>query len=410
MSRKRWLASGATVVAFSGFVHAAELPDNPANPLSVARVPGMCAPLVDESLASIREAKGMLVRRLPTHPSYRIYDTNLEDRFRPGRLCVEGPGGAWALVFSTPRRTISDYAGPGTLSVFLPWKLVHVDRLGARLETVGLNPFVTPVRLPIDVQESVGTLEDGAMLLPEVLVGDFDGTGREQAIVMTVWPDLRDPGREPDPEYGDLALGYWPREAALGVAYLVRGGRIEARRGLEGSWLTSVRRRADSNEWDMKSYGPFFQFVPAAEFDICDGAYPVFGPVFTVFRGGSDGLTLDDPRQVPLLRAQCGQALRQCGEMLPVDHVAILDAVCERVPGAALLRANKECAHSIAGAQRSRPAAWFERFRRIPVPGVPRRTQRKPKPYRARVLWEYPVEVQRSTCTWEPLPRRPENE
>ena len=365
-----------------------------------------CPALIEESADAIRVAKAALFPRDGNNAFDRAFDIELERAFVPERLCAEGAGGAWAIVFEKSTRIDMPDDPRGTESV-MAWKLVHVDRRGARVEIGGTNQFAGVTGLPFTLRDGAATVAFGPLVVPRLLTGDFDGTGREQAIVMTEWP--RDPTAEPDPEYDERTF-HWPHERALGVAYILRDGRIERRPGLADSWITSARRVDATGEWQLKTYGPFFQFASAHAHDISEAGYPVFGPEFTVFRGGSDGLTLDDPRQVPLLRAQCAKLVSACEDLLAAEDVAIFDAVCERVPGAPLPRKNKWHASSIAGAQRVRPAAWLDRFRRIPVPGVPWRTQRKPKPYRARFLWEYPLEVQRSTCTWEPLPRRAENE
>ena len=367
-----------------------------------------CSALIEESAASIREAKAALLPREANNALDRAFDANLERAFLPERLCAEGPRGAWAIVFGKPER-IDHPDRAQAVESLLAWTLVHVDPRGTRVEMRGTNPFAEVTELATTLRDDAATLRYAVVIVPRLIVGDFDGTGREQAIVMTEWPNCVDPTAEPDPEYDEYTF-HWPKDPAFGVAYNLRNGRIERRPGLADSWITSARRVDATGEWQLKTYGPFFQFASAHAHDISEAGYPVFGPEFTVFRGGSDGLTLDDPRQVPLLRAQCAKLVSACEDLLAAEDVAIFDAVCERVPGAPLPRKNKWHASSIAGAQRVRPAAWLDRFRRIPVPGVPRRTQRKPKPYRARFLWEYPLEVRRSTCTVGPLPRRAENE
>jgi hypothetical protein len=342
--------------------------------MSPSRSGDLCAVLLAESTVAIREAKAALFSRDQKEPFEQAFDAELARTFLPERMCAEGTDGAWAIVFGKSQRIDVPDDPLGTHSV-LPWRLVHVDARGARAERRGTNPFTAVSGLPFTLRGDAATLRYGEIIAPRLVVGDFDGTGREQAIVMVEWP--RDPTAQPDPEYDEQTF-HWPHERVLGAAYILRSGRIERRKGLADSWITSVRRVEPTGAWELKTYGPFFEFLPSTRFDISEAGYPVFGPEFTVFRGEPDGLTLDDPRQLPLLRAQCEQAAARCDELLAVEDVAIFDSVCERVPTAALVRANKTCAHRIAGARRGRPASWFERFRRIPVPGVPR----APKPRR----------------------------
>ena len=397
MSRTRLRAGFVAGLAAQVFSLSAE---REARAAGKATTESLCAALLAESEPGIREAGVLALPLSEEGVVENLHRELLRKLFAPERLCAGDSTGVWAIVFGKP--------WTADRVTFVPWRLAHLDAEGRRTEIPGENPFVGDVELWLPARPAAASLIFGGADTPRLVVGDFDRDGTTNAIVFSAASWVVDPGREPDPEYGDDT--YWPKDFQLGIAYTLSAGRIERLPVLHDTPLTSAGRGAGSDAWELKSYGPFFQFKAANEFDVYDTPYPIFGPDFTVFRQGAHGLTLDDPRQLPLLRAQCQAALRECGNILPIERVAIFDAVCERVPGAPLLRKNKECAHSIAGAQRSRPAAWFERFRRIPVPGVPRRTQRKPKPYRARFLWEYPVEVQRSTCTWEPLPRRPENE
>lgn len=344
--------------------------------MSPSRSGGLCAALLAESEGPIREAKAALFPRDPNDPFDRAFDLELEKTFLPERRCAEGPGGAWAVVYGTPARVDVPNRPRWTESV-LPWRLVHVDARGVRVALRGTNPFTAVSGLPFTLRGDAATViyGYGVIVAPRLIVGNFDGTGREQAIVMVEWP--RDPTAQPDPEYDEQTF-HWPHERALGAAYILRSGRIERRKSLADSWITSVRRVEPTGAWELKTYGPFFEFVPPLWYDISDAGYPVFGPEFTVFRGGPDGLTLDDPRQVPLLRAQCEQAARACDQLLAIEDVAIFESVCERVPGAMQVRQAKSCIATHGNATHKRGSAWFERFRRIPVPGVPR----APKPRR----------------------------
>jgi hypothetical protein len=328
---------------------------------------GLCATLVAESEEPLRQAKAALFPRDATDSFDRAFDIALATAFRTDRLCAEGASGAWSIVFGRPHVFVDPERPRRTYSV-VPWKLVHVDRRGRRSEVAGTNPFARVRGYEFVVRDGAATITFGELFVPRLVTGDFDGTGREQAIVFTEYPNIDDPEQSPDPEYDERSF-HWPKDPALGVAYILRNDRIERRKSLLDVWISSARRAEDSGEWELKSYGPFFEFKPACRFDVSERGYPVFGPEFNAFRGGSDGLTLDDPRQVPLLRAQCAKAVNECEAMLSVENVAIFDAVCERVPGAPVTRKNKSCAHSIAGVERVRPG-WRERLRRIAVPGV----------------------------------------
>ena len=329
---------------------------------------GRCATMTSQALRELRQA----LRPHVSNNDNRVAQILGLDSYvgvNADRFCVEGRNGTWAIRFDVRRAWFAKSALPHRESLFVPWRLVHIDAAGTVGGAAGFNPFFNRVRnMPVPAREGAATF-GFFKVVPQLIVGDFDGSGRDQVIVMSKWARWKgDSGRAPGPE--GLEFDLWSTERALGRAYVFTGGAVRRAAGTEGLWITSADRCPQTSEWVIGTYGRFFRFEEASPLDDADVAHPVHGPIFRLFRAATGGLTLDTPRQNANLRRACEEAVRLCAVLYPVENAAVFDSVCERVPGAPSVRANADCASSIDAVRRGRSADWLERWRRTPVPGV----------------------------------------
>lgn len=361
-TRRLFVASTAVAVALMG-ARTARAATPPG-----ASSSGRCPALRAEAMTALERALSSHLSRDAEHWP-RFLDFHHYIDLDADRLCVEGPRGTWAILFDEKKSSFARAPNPINEHLFVPWRLVHFDGAGVRHDSAGFNPFAAKVsNMPVHARERSATLGFDKVV-PQLIAGDFDGSGREQVIVMNRWArGLKDYGGLPNPEAG--AADQWPMEKTLGRAFVFEHGAIRPTAGTEGLWVVSAERCPQTGEWVIGTYGRFFRFEAASPREDGEEAYPVHGPLFRLFPASGGGLTMDDPRQLAHLRRACEEASRVCETFMPPENVAIIEAVCERVPGAPSLAAQRMCTGAFNGAQARRPPGWLERWRRTPVNGV----------------------------------------
>jgi len=329
---------------------------------------GRCPSLRAQAMRDLKDALRRHAFREVTHAETFVDFENYVD-LDGARFCVDGPNGTWAVQFDWKKSMFATSTVPHHQALFVPWRLIYFDPAGSRHVVSAFNPFVAKVRNMLAPLRN-GTATFGYYkVVPQLVGGDFDGSGREQVIVMIRWARWKaDSGGSGDEEGSEFDL--WPTERTLGRAYVFTGGRIQPATGTERLWIASAERCPQNGEWVIKTYGRFFRFEEASVREDGDLAYPVHGPLFRLYPASGGGLTLDDPRQLAHLKRACEEASRSCRTVYPPENMAILEAVCARVPGAASVIAHPLCADAYDAAQFRRPEGWLERWQRMPVDGV----------------------------------------
>jgi hypothetical protein len=277
-------------------------------------------------LAEDAEAREEMIARTelyprPYHPELDMaYRAVVADRLAPQKLCAASASGWWAIRFEKPadQRWYERVA----------WRVVYLSRDGRRADRVMDNPLrsmgreTTPPAL-----HGSATLDGSRVILPELQVGDFDGSGADQALVSAA--RIIPPGERDD----DDDMAFWPQHFALGTVLQAVEGAIVPLPSLRGVLISSARPTADGRAWRLGTYGPFYFIAEGPKWGHWETAYPAFGPEFRLFRTGDGSFTLNDPRQVDEVRGECEWLRPRCfWENSEVQ--GLYEAVCASVPGA----------------------------------------------------------------------------